>query len=252
MLAEERRLQLVDWTRRDGRVDAGQAARKLRVATETVRRDLDVLERRGVLRRVHGGAIALERFTHEYTITERENLFPEAKRRIAETAARYIPQRGCVFVDGGTTTEMLANHLRSLPHLLVVTNNVLLASKVSDSGTKVHLLGGEVRPATLSTLGPRAIAQLSEWNASVAFIGVNGVSHGLEMTAFDPDESEVKRAMMARSDERILLADHSKFGHTYPSSFGLVEDLDRVVCDLDTDIDYVDSMKSDGVEVVLA
>ena len=240
MLAEERRLQLVDWTRRDGRIDAGKAARQLRVATETVRRDLDLLERRGILRRVHGGAIALERFTHEYTIPERENLFPDAKRRIAETAARYIPERGCIFVDGGTTTELLSAHLRNHPQLIVVTNNVRLASAVSDSGTKVHLLGGGVRPATLSTLGSAAVEDLRGWNASVAFIGVNGVSKDLTMTAYDPDESRVKRIMMERSDERILLADHSKFGHTYPSHFGALSDVDRVVCDIDTDIEFVD------------
>jgi DeoR family fructose operon transcriptional repressor len=71
MLAEERRLQIVDWTRAEGRLDATEAALKLNVASETVRRDLDVLERRGVLRRVHGGAISVDRFAHEFTLPER-------------------------------------------------------------------------------------------------------------------------------------------------------------------------------------
>jgi len=94
MLAEERRLLIVGWTRDEGRLDASEAAAKLNVATETVRRDLDVLQRRGILRRVHGGAIAMERFAHEYTIPERQGLNPEAKRLIAETAAQYVPRRG--------------------------------------------------------------------------------------------------------------------------------------------------------------
>ncbi len=79
MLAEERRLLIVDWTRNEGRLNAAEAAIKLNVATETVRRDLDVLQRRGALRKVHGGAIAMERFAHEYTIPERQNLNPDAK-----------------------------------------------------------------------------------------------------------------------------------------------------------------------------
>ncbi len=84
MLAEERRLLIAEWTVEAGRLDATQAATTLHVATETVRRDLDILQRRGVVRRVHGGAIAMERFAHEFTIPERQNLNPEAKRRSAK------------------------------------------------------------------------------------------------------------------------------------------------------------------------
>lgn len=252
MLAEERRLIIVDWTRADGRLDASDAANRLNVASETVRRDLDVLERRGVLRRVHGGAIALERFTHEYTIPERENLNPEAKRRIAETAARYLPDQGCVFVDGGTTTEFLAPALRGKPKLLVVTNNIRLVQRIGDSKTKVYMLAGVVRPTSLSSIGARTAADLEDLNAVVAFIGTNGISKGLLMTAFDTDEAIVKKKMIANAEESILLADHSKFGSTYPASFGRAGDMDRVVCDLDTDIDYVERLNAEGTEVVLA
>ncbi len=252
MLAEERRLQLVDWTRDEGRIDAAAAAKKLRVATETVRRDLDVLESRGVLRRVHGGAIALDRFTHEYTMPERENLNPEAKARIAEAAAAFIPEKGCVFVDGGTTTEQLASHLSGKPDLLVVTNNIRLASKIGDSGTKVYVLSGEIRPATLSTVGTRAAEDIDDWNASVAFLGTNGLTPDLRMTAYDTDEASVKKVMMRNSDERILLADHSKFGRTYPANFGHVSELDRVVCDDGTVGRIIDSLKAHGLEVSVA
>ena len=252
MLAEERRLLIVEWTRHDGRLDASSAAKKLNVAGETVRRDLDVLERRGVLRRVHGGAIALERFTHEYTIPERQNLNPEAKRRIAETAARYLPEQGCVFVDGGTTTEFLANALRNRPKLLVVTNNIRLVQRIGDSETKVHMLSGTVRPTTLSSVGARTAADLDDLNAVMAFIGANGVAADLRMTAFDTDEAIVKKKMIAHSEETILLVDNSKFGSTYPASFGSAGEMDRVVCDIDTDIDYVERLNAEGTEVVLA
>lgn len=252
MLAEERRLQLVDWARDEGRIDAAAAARKLRVATETVRRDLDVLDRRGVLRRVHGGAIALDRFTHEFTIPERENLNPEAKGRIADAAAQFLPAKGCIFVDGGTTTEQLAPHLAGKPELLVVTNNIRLASRIGDSGTKLYVLSGEVRPASLSTVGTRAAEDLADWNASVAFLGANGLTPDLRMTAYDANEASVKKVMMKNARERILLVDHSKFGSSYPANFGHVSDLDRVVCDLATEESVVNSLKVHSVEVSLA
>ena len=252
MLAEERRLLIVDWTRKDGRLDAGVAAKKLSVATETVRRDLDVLARRGALRRVHGGAIALERFTREYTIPERENQQPDAKRRIAETAAAYLPEQGCVFVDGGTTTEFLAPYLRNRPKLLVVTNNLRLVNAIGDSGTKIHVLAGTVRPTTLSSIGPRTVNDLLDLNAVAAFLGANGVSADLKATAFDNDEAIVKRQMIRNAEEVILLVDNSKFGATYPATFAGMGDLDRVVCDVDTENDYVQRMTAADIEVVVA
>jgi DeoR family transcriptional regulator, fructose operon transcriptional repressor len=252
MLAEERRLLIVDWTREEGRLDAAEAAAKLNVATETVRRDLDVLQRRGIVRRVHGGAIAMERFAHEYTIPERKNLNPDAKKRIAETAGQYVPDEGCIFVDGGTTTEFLAPALRNRPDLLVVTNSVNLASRIADSSTKTYMLSGRIRPTTLSSVGARTVEDLSQLNAVVAFVGVNGISPTLQLTAFDTDEALVKQVMITNSAERILLADHSKFGSTYPVTFGKPEDFDRLVTDLGTDSRVIEKFTDRGVEVVVA
>lgn len=252
MLAEERRLLIVDWTLDEGRLDAAEAANKLGVAAETVRRDLDVLQRRGILRRVHGGAIALERFAHEYTIPERLDRNPDAKSRIAETAAQYIPSEGCIFVDGGTTTEFLANSLRNKKDLLVVTNSVTLATKIADSSTKTHMLGGRIRPATLSAVGAKTVDDLRQLNAVVSFIGVNGISPDLGLTAYDTDEALVKQVMIENSVERIVLADNSKFGSIYPVTFGGPKDFDRLVTDLETEDSFIDRFTASGVEVVVA
>jgi len=252
MLAEERRLQIVDWTRSEGRLDAAKAALQLNVASETVRRDLDILERRGVLRRVHGGAISVERFAHEFTIPERLARNPDAKKRIAQTAADYIPAEGCVFVDGGTTTEFLASALRNRSELLVITNSVTLASRIADSSTKVYMLSGRIRSTTLSTVGARTVQDLSQLNAAVAFVGVNGISPSLELTAADTDEALVKQMMVEKSAERILLADNSKFGAIYPVTFGGPADFDRLVTDFETDSAFIDRFTEHGVEVVVA
>lgn len=252
MLAEERRLMLVTWTKADGRLDAADAAGKLEVAVETVRRDLDVLERRGALRRVHGGAIALERFTHEYTIPERYGRNPDEKRQIAAVAAAYIPEEGCIFVDGGTTTECMASYLRDKPQLLVVTNSITLASKIGDSSTRVYMLGGRIRPTSLSTVGARTVEELSDLNAVVAFIGANGVSLQAGVTAYDTDEALVKQRMMTNSVEKILLVDSGKFGSSYPATFGRFKDFDRLITGVDTSQEYIEQAQQAGTEVQLA
>ncbi|MEN9748756.1 MAG: hypothetical protein RLZZ603_1448 [Actinomycetota bacterium] len=252
MLAEERRLKLLEWTRIDGRLDANDAAEKLAVAVETVRRDLDLLQKRGALRRVHGGAIANDRFTHEYTISERLGLNPAKKNAVAALAATYVPLEGCIFVDGGTTTELMAPFLRDKPQLIVVTNNIQLASKLADSSTQTIVLGGRIRPATLSSVGAKTVSEVQEYNAQVCFIGTNGISFEGGIAAYDIDESNVKREMMKRSGERILLADSGKFGTSYPSRFADFSDFDRIVSDVDIDHDYVERFSSAGVEVALA
>jgi DeoR family fructose operon transcriptional repressor len=252
MLAEERRLKLIEWTRSEGRLDATDAASKLSVAVETVRRDLDILQRRGVVRRVHGGAISLERYTKEYTIPERYDRNPREKQALADLAAAYIPKEGCIFVDGGTTTECLAPHLRDRPNLLVVTNSITLAHKISDTSTKVKILGGQIRPATLSSVGAKTVADLSELNAVASFIGTNGISIQGGVTAFDTDEAMVKKTMMKNSIERFLLADAGKFGSSYPARFANFEDFDRLVTNVTTHEEFIEAFTNAGVEIALS
>ena len=138
MLAEERRIQLAEWSRVEGRIDAISAAERLDVAVETVRRDLEVLQRRGVVRRVHGGAISTERLAREFDFNERKQSNPGPKKEIAKVAAKFIPAAGCVFVDGGSTTEYLAEALKNKPDLLVVTASLTLAAQIARTGTPVR------------------------------------------------------------------------------------------------------------------
>jgi DeoR family transcriptional regulator, fructose operon transcriptional repressor len=252
MLAEERRLRLVEWSNQEGRIDALAAANKLRVAVETVRRDLDVLQRRGLVRRVHGGAIAAHRLSHEFTFPERKGRNPEQKKKIAQVAAQYLPEEGCVFVDGGTTTEFMAEALRNKPKLMVVTNSLTLASMIGESSTQVFLLGGRIRPTTLSSIGARTVAELKNFKAQIAFLGTNGVDLESGFTTVDPDEAAVKQVMIKNATEVIVLADNSKFGASYSSLFASFDEVDRVVTDVEADRSHIDAITETGIEVVLA
>jgi len=252
MLAEERRMQLAAWSQSEGRVDAVEASNRLKVAVETVRRDLEILQRRGVVRRVHGGAIPSERFSKEANVSERKSRNADAKRKIADAAARFIPSSGCIFVDGGSTTENLWRHLINKPNILVVTNNIQLASRIGESSTRMILLGGEVRPQSLSTTGNLAVEELNKFHAQVAFIGVNGISDEAGLTTADLGEAVVKRVMIANAGERILLADNSKFGSSFAAKFSTVSEFDRLVTDSGTPEDFLNTFRSSECDVVLA
>ncbi|NBV95711.1 MAG: DeoR/GlpR transcriptional regulator, partial [Actinobacteria bacterium] len=182
-------MKIVDLATREGRVDAQDAAERLSVAVETIRRDLDVLQRRGLMRRVHGGAIAVHRLNREFTVSERRALNHSAKLKIAEVAARHIPEQGTIIVDSGTTTQCLSVYLRDKSELTVVTNSLDLATEIGSTSTRVILISGRIRPTTMSGVGDLALKALENISADVAFIGANGVDLKSGFTTPDPDEA---------------------------------------------------------------
>jgi DeoR family fructose operon transcriptional repressor len=204
------------------------------------------------LRRVHGGAISASRLSHEFTFPERKNRNPEQKARIAQIAAQYLPEEGCVFVDGGTTTEFLADSLRSKPQLMVVTNSLTLASVLGESSTQVYLLGGRIRPTTLSSIGSKTVEDLKSYRAQIAFLGTNGIDINYGFSTVDPDEAAVKKTMIEHANETIVLADNSKFGSSYSALFANFRNIDRVVTDVDADRLHVEKLTAEGIEVDLA
>ena len=245
MLTEERRMAIVDKAKIEGRVDVVSAAQEFSVAVETIRRDLEVLQRRGLMRRVHGGAIALDRFSREYSVAEN-------KVKIAEIASNYIPLSGTIFLDAGTSTECLGPFLRDKKDLTVITNSLTLATQIGDSSTHIILLSGRIRPITLSAVGELALTAMENFHADIAFLGTNGVSTEIGFTTPDPDEAAVKRKMIAHSRETIMVADGSKFGKSCASRFARFEDVDRIVTDLGVDQEIIAEIEKAGVEVVLA
>lgn len=252
MLTEERRLAIVELAQKDGRVDVVNAANAFSVAVETIRRDLDVLQRRGLMRRVHGGAIALDRFSREYSVAERRSLNNEVKQKIAAVAVQYLPLSGTIFVDAGTTTEFLFPFLRDKKELTVVTNSLLLATDIGDSTTNVILLSGRIRPITLSAVGDLALNAMENFHADIAFLGTNGVDVNIGFTTPDSDESAVKRKMIAHARETIVMVDSSKFGKSFATRFAKLSEIDRVVTDIGADNAAVQEIEKAGIEVVLA
>ena len=252
MLTEERRIAIVEKAKKDGRVDVVTAAQEFSVAVETIRRDLEVLQRRGLMRRVHGGAIALDRFSREYSVAERRFLNFESKQKIAEIASHYIPDSGSIYLDAGTSTECLSPYLRDKKDLTVITNSLTLASQIADSTTQVILLSGRIRPVTLSAVGELALTAMENFHADIAFLGTNGVDTEIGFTTPDPDEAAVKRKMIANSKETIMIADSSKFGKSCASRFARITDVDRIVTDLGVDNKVIAKIETEGVEVVFA
>ena len=253
MYAEERQARIAAVARTDGRVEVATLAEELGVTTETIRRDLTALERRGLLRRVHGGAIPLERLGFEPGVKTRDTVMTAEKERIAKAALAEVPEEGSILIDAGTTTSRFAEALPGDRELTVVTDALDIAIRLAQRPRfTVLTLGGRVRGRTLAAVDVWALEHLAQTFVDVAFIATNGISVERGLTTPDPTEGAIKRAMISAARRVVLLADHTKVGNDHLIRFGEVTDVDTFVTDTGLAPELVDELTAAGLRVVRA
>ena len=251
--AEERQRAVMARARDEGRVEVADLASAFGVSSETVRRDLSALEGMGLLRRTHGGAVPVERFRLEPELSERRAAMSEEKTRIARAALRFVPSRGALFLDAGTTTGALAELLPENEELTVVTNCLPTASALaSRRAVNVVVAGGRVRARTLSAVDDMAARFLEGFVPDVAFVAANGVTIGQGLTTPDAAEAAAKRAMIRGARKVVLLVDHTKFGQEHFVRFAGVGELDVIVTDDGLGAEAAREFEEAGIEVVRA
>ncbi|MFD8794051.1 DeoR/GlpR family DNA-binding transcription regulator [Streptomyces vinaceus] len=251
MYGPERRQEILRLAREAGRIDVLSLADRFQVTAETVRRDLKALDRAGLVRRVHGGAIPAGRLGFEPDLTERETTRADEKDRIAAAALAEIPGGASVVLDAGSTVARLAAALPVDAALTVVTHALPVAARLADhAGIDLHLVGGRVRHRTRAAVDAWALRAYAEIRADVAFLAAGGFSaHGL----FTPDlaEAAVKRAAMTAARRVVLLADSSKAGREHFACFGSLADVDLLITDQGLAPAQQAAIEAAGTEVVL-
>ena len=248
---QERHARILALVASRGRVEVTTLADELDVTTETIRRDLTKLVRQGLVRRVHGGAIHVERLGYEPTMTVRGERFSAEKERVARAALDLLPDGGSISIDSGTTTMSLARLLPQDRPITVVTNSIPAAGLLSTmQKVDFFLLGGRVRSRTAAAVGRWATSALADVVVDVAFMGTNGltVEHGL--TTPNPEESATKAAMVAAARRVVLLTDHSKVGAVQFCKFANVHELDVIVTDTGLDDETAERLSQCGPDVL--
>ncbi len=253
MYAPERHRAIVERVSTGGRAAVVDLAEALSVTPETIRRDLSILERQGLVRRVHGGAIPVRRVGYQPTVDSRSAMHIEEKSRIAEAALDEVPEAGAIIVDSGTTTGRLVAMLPHDRQLTVVTNSVQHAIALANrENITCLLLGGRVRGRTLACVDSWAVNSLKGLTADVAIIGTDGVSVERGLTTPDRNEAEIKAAMLASAFRKVVLADHTKFGDDHFAAFASLDDIDVIITDTGLDADIAAQIEAAGPMVVLA
>lgn len=253
LYAPERQQQILQRARRDGRVEVNGLADDLSVTPETVRRDLTLLERRGMLQRVHGGAIPVERLGDEPTLATREARLTGEKKRIAARALEEIEDGATILLDSGSTTGAIAELLTTDRELTVVTNSVQTGSLLAaHDKVTLFVVGGRVRNRTGATVGEWAHQALRAITVDVAFIGTNGLTVGHGLTTPDQAEATVKRAMVDSARRVVVVADASKVGTDHFHTFAELSDIDRIITDSALDASTAKQLAAAGPEVTRA
>ena len=259
MYAEERQSAIADLVTRDRRLRVSETAQSFGVTTETVRRDLAILERQGLIHRVHGGAVPADALTTlEPQVAERDLAAAPQKDRIARAAIALLPGTGgSLILDGGTTTGRLARILPPERPLTVETNAATIVAIITGRGqpadrVELHMLGGRVRPESLVSVGGAALAALADLRVDVSFIGVNGftLEHGLHTP--NHEEASVKSAMIRAGRRVVVLTDSRKFGQESLVRFGRLDQIDAVVTDDGISDGDAAALEALDIDVVIA
>lgn len=248
MLAQQRREQILAAINSTGAVRAAELIDQLGVSEMTVRRDIAELASRGLVRKVHGGAVATQATAHEPTFATKIMLAQDEKRRIAAAALELIEPQSAVALSAGTTTHLLATLIAGRPDLrplTVVTNSLPVADTLflAPGDIEVILTGGTRTPSD-ALVGPIAIAALEQLRVDKLFLGVHGIDDDAGLTTPNVFEAETNRKLVATASHTVVIADSSKWGTVGLSRIMALNDVDTCITDIGLSADYTESTRA--------
>ncbi len=248
----ERRLEIVNQVNKFGRVDVEKLSDTFVVSTVTIRNDLNTLDKKRLLVRSRGGAVAITKITKELSVKEKhcENLL--IKKKLAKVAVSLIKDHDSIILDSGTTTEEIAKLLANHKELVVMTNGLNIASELSHSESiQVLMTGGTLRHKSLSFHGSQAESSLNNLRFNKVLLGVDGIDMTVGITTHFEHEAILNRVMCKISKQIIAVTDSSKFDR---GGFHIIIPLDAIdilVTDSNIPLAYKDYIESKNIELII-
>lgn len=247
MLKEERLDFIINQLKSSQSVKLAELSEMLQVSEDTVRRDIELLAKNGLLTKVRGGAIPHSPNAHNFK--ERMHVSEQEKEIIANKALSLIKPGDTILLDGGTTTYTLAG-LLDMP-LTVITNNVPAAALLAGrKDMEVVLTGGRILPDCQATAGSEAIRMLEQLHVDICFIGICSLHHEIGVSTVNYMESDLKRAMISCSDRIVAVTKHDKIGTAEPYKVCPIESLHTIVTEIDPHERIFAPYREKGIQVL--
>jgi DeoR family glycerol-3-phosphate regulon repressor len=242
--------EIMDIARQTGRVSVNELAERFGVSSQTIRKDLNELCDHQLLERVHGGAVvasSVENLAYE----ARRKIAEAEKRKIGRATAALIPDASSLFINIGTTTEEVANALKQHAELLVITNNLHVATMLYPlEGIDVVVAGGAVRRSDGGVVGALTVELIKQFKVDYAIIGASAIDADGALLDYDLSEIQVARAIMANARTVVLVSDSSKFGRLAPARIGHLRDVDIFVTDRVPSVAIRELCAQEGVRLI--
>ncbi len=243
---------ILELARQRGRVDVESLSGHFDVTPQTIRKDLNDLCDRQLLHRVHGGAVYQSGVTN-FAYDARRMLAADSKQIIGHAAARLIPDNSSVILNIGTTTEQVALALRRHQGLMVITNNINVASILRDApSAEVVIAGGVVRHSDGGIMGEATVDFVKQFKVDFAVIGASAIDRDGTILDYDFREVKVSQAIIAHARKTILVADNLKFERSAPVRIADLSMIDVFVTDMEPSKEIVGICRNSGVELIIA
>ncbi len=253
MVPAERRKQILELIEKRNSISVAELCQLLEVSDMTIRRDLRILSNRGLLERVHGGALSRRGRSYEPPYLSRASNQVVQKEIIGRCAAALVHEGDSIALDVGTTTLELAKALVHTPNLTIITASLPIANVLSEApNIRLILTGGIVRHQELSMIGHIAEQTYREFHIDKAFVGIGGLHPEAGLTEYNLEDTLVKKAMIASAEQVIVVADSSKLGETCFASVGPLSIVDTLVTDANAPSEIIEQLRARDIEVIFA
>ncbi len=249
MLAVERRNLILEKLQDEKKVVVSELSALFDVSEETIRRDLDKLDKEGLATKSYGGAVLNENTSLDMPFNVRKKRNMQGKQLIAELVSGLIQEGEHIIVDPSTTAVAIAKALKSRKRLTVITNSIEVLVELSDvSGWDIISTGGTMRENYLALVGPKATDVISSFHVDRAVISCKGLDMVHGITDSNEMFSQVKQTMLKSAKQRILAVDHTKFGNIAFSRIGELSAIDMVVTDVRPSEEWMEYFAEKGIE----
>ena len=253
MLAEQRRIKILELIREEGSAKVKELSVLFSVSSQTIRQDLEILSRSEPIVRDYGGAYlkSIPRQVLSLTLQHSENM--NMKGVIAQEAVRHIRDRESLILDCGSTVTEIAKLLTQRSELKIVTNALNIALIIgSVPGFELLVSGGMFKPPTLSLTGEKAEEFFSQIHVDTLFLATGGISSDYHLTYPGLNDLPIKRAMLRAAGRTFLVADSTKFHKPSLLSLGSIDMIDTLITDDGIDIEDVKKIEDMGVKIIIA